>query len=167
MLSTDAVVHDLYATDEVTRTVVERFGDAVAPDGTVNRAALAERAFASSEGRIWLEEMLWPLVAARMAAWREQAALLDPPPPAIVVEVPLLFEAGMQDGFDATIAIVAPERQRRERAAARGHRALQQRGERQLTQEEKAARATYVVINDGDKHALSMKLSAILDMLCG
>ncbi len=101
-----------------------------------------------------------------MAAWRDQESHADPPPRAIVVEVPLLFEAGMESLFDATIAVVAPERLRQERAAARGHRALRERGERQLTQEEKAQRATYVVVNDGDEDALSAKLSSILDMLC-
>ncbi len=132
----------------------------------MDRAALAERAFATDEGRNWLEGLLWPLVNARMAAWRDQESRADPPPRAVVVEVPLLFEAGMERFFDATIAVVAPERLRQGRATARGHRALRERGERQLTQEEKAQRATYVVVNDGDKEALSTKLSSILDMLC-
>ena len=45
-LSTDAVVHDLYASDAVRAAVVERFGPAVAPGGSVDRTALAARAFA-------------------------------------------------------------------------------------------------------------------------
>ena len=38
-LSTDAVVHDLYGSDEVRAAVVERFGPEVAPNGRVDRAA--------------------------------------------------------------------------------------------------------------------------------
>ena len=41
--------------------------------------------------------------------------------PAAVVEVPLLFEAGMEAVFDHTIAVVADEALRAERAGARGH----------------------------------------------
>ena len=72
-LSTDAVVHELYASDDVRDAVVERFGADVAPNGTVDRAALAQRAFATPEDRAWLEGMLWPRVGARIAAWREQS----------------------------------------------------------------------------------------------
>ena len=79
---------------------------------------------------------------------KEQAAR-EPPPRALVVEVPLLFESGMDDAFDATMAVVADEAVRRERAGARGHAALDERTSRQLTQEEKAARATYTVANSG------------------
>ena len=46
VLSTDRIVHDLYECDEVRELVTGRFGQAVAPAGTVDRAALAERAFA-------------------------------------------------------------------------------------------------------------------------
>ena len=66
-----------------------------------------------------------------------------------MVEVPLLFESGMDAGFDATIAVVADEAVRRERAAARGHESVDERTARQLTQDEKAARATYAVANSG------------------
>ncbi len=165
VLSTDAVVHELYAGDEVRDAVVARFGDEVVSDGVVDRAALAERAFATPEDRDWLEGLLWPRVGARMAAWREELAARPDPPRAAVVEVPLLFEAGMEGAFDATIAVIADEDVRGRRASVRGHRALDERGARQLPQEEKAERATYVVENDGGVDELEAKLSSILDML--
>jgi dephospho-CoA kinase len=165
VLSTDAVVHELYASDEVRDAVLERFGPDVAPGGVVDRSVLATRAFATPEQRAWLEGLLWPRVGARMAAWREGLEHADPPPRAAVVEVPLLFEAGMEGAFDATIAVLADERLRSERAAARGHEALDERGQRQLSQAEKAERATYVVLNDGTVDELEHKLSSILDKL--
>jgi len=165
VLSTDAVVHELYGSDEVRDAVVERFGAAVAPDGVVERAVLAERAFATPEDRAWLEGLLWPRVGARMAQWRIDAERADPSPRALVVEVPLLFESGMEGAFDATISVLANEEIRAKRAAARGHRALDERGKRQLTQSEKAQRATFVVVNDGTVDELEHKLSAILDKL--
>jgi dephospho-CoA kinase len=159
------VVHELYETPEVIDAVKERFGEAVAPDGVVDRAAVARAAFASPDGREWLERMLWPRVGERMIEWREALEHRPPPPRAAVVEVPLLFEAGMDGAFDATIAVIADEEVRAQRAGDRGHQALEERSARQLSQEEKAQRATYAVVNDGTIDDLQRKLSAVLDIL--
>jgi dephospho-CoA kinase len=160
-------VHELYGSDEVRDAVTERWGPDVAPDGVVDRAAVARRAFAAPEDRAWLEGLLWPLVGARVAAWRTEVDAGDPPPRAAVVETPLLFEAGLEAGYDATIAVIADEAVRAERAAARGHHAVDERSARQLSQEEKAARATYVVANSGTVEQLELALAAVLDKLRG
>jgi dephospho-CoA kinase len=165
VLSTDAVVHALYEENEVTGAVVGRFGSSVAPTGVVDRSALAQRAFATPEDRRWLEELLWPRVGARIESWRQELAARSPAPRAAVVEVPLLFEAGMDGAFDATIAVIAPEEVRAARAGGRGHEALDERLARQLSQEEKSQRATYTVVNDDDVDALEAKLADVLDML--
>jgi dephospho-CoA kinase len=165
VLSTDAVVHELYESAEVRDAVVARFGPAVSRNGAVARAEVAKHAFATPEDRAWLEGLLWPRVGARMNAWREQLEHASPPPRAAVVEVPLLFEADMEGAFDATIAVIADEQLRAERAASRGHESLDERSARQLPQQEKAARATYAVVNDGTLDDLQAKLSGVLEML--
>jgi dephospho-CoA kinase len=165
VLSTDRVVHELYDSPDVRQAVVERFGPEVAPDGEVDRGALAQTAFATPEGRAWLEGLLWPRVGARIQQWRREVERADPPPAAAVIEVPLLFESGMQDAFDATIAVVAAEQLRASRAESRGHQALDERTARQLSQKEKAERATYVVVNDGSVEELQANLTSILEML--
>jgi dephospho-CoA kinase len=165
VLSTDAVVHELYASPEVRDLVVARWGEDVAPGGAVDRTAVAARAFATPDERAWLEGMLWPRVGARIAAWREQVLAREPPPLAAVIEVPLLFESGMDAACDATLAIVAPEPLREARAGARGHAAVSERTARQLTQEEKAVRATYAVVNDGSVEQLETRLSEVLAKL--
>jgi dephospho-CoA kinase len=168
VLSTDAVVHELYADKRVRDAVVERWGSEVAPDGVVDRGVVAAKAFAGgAEDRGWLESLLWPLVGARIAAWLESVRTLRPPPRAAVVEVPLLFEAGMEGGFDATIAVIAREDARRERAAGRGHALADERAARQLSQEEKAGRATFVVHNDGSEADLRRELADVLGKLSG
>jgi dephospho-CoA kinase len=164
-LSTDAVVHELYASGEVRDAVVARWGEAVAPGGVVDRAAVARRAFGAPAERAWLEGLLWPLVAARVASWREEAERRVPRPRAAVVETPLLFEAGMEGLYDATIAVVAEEAVRVERAAERGHQAVDERAARQLSQQEKAARATYVVANSGTVEDLELALADVLAKL--
>jgi dephospho-CoA kinase len=165
VLSTDRVVHELYEDPEVVGQAVDRFGDEVAPGGQIDRSEVARRAFATPEDRGWLELLLWPRVGARIAQWRTQVEQTSPPPRAAVVEVPLLFESGLEGQFDATVAVVTDEALRSERAGARGHAALEARSARQLSQEEKAARATYVVENDGTIRDLESKLSAVLAML--
>ena len=161
-LSTDAVVHELYASDEVRELVVARWGEEVAPGGVVDRSQIARHAFADPAERAWLEGELWPRVGRRVVAFRAAADAADPPPPAAVVETPLLFEAGMEGAYDATIAVVADEEARRERAAGRGHAAVDERASRQLTQDEKAARATHVVRNSGAVEELEQTLSELL-----
>ncbi|MGI8412286.1 MAG: dephospho-CoA kinase [Solirubrobacteraceae bacterium] len=167
VLSTDRVVHELYETFEVREALRCRFDASIVPAGVVDRGALAERAFAMPADRAWLEGLLWPRVGARIVAWHEQVQCSSPSPRAAVVEVPLLFESEMEDVFDATIAILADEKVRSRRAAARGHRALEERSARQLSQEEKAARATYVVANDSTVDQFEARLSSVLDMLDG
>ena len=61
--------------------------------------------------------------------------------------------------------VVADEATRRERAGARGHAALDERTSRQLTQEEKAARATYTVANSGTIEDLEQTLAGVLEKL--
>jgi dephospho-CoA kinase len=165
VISTDAVVHELYRTDAVRDAMVARFGVEVAPDGVVDRGALAARAFANDIDRDWLEQLLWPLVHGRVSAWHEQMLRTEPPPAVLVAEVPLLFEAGSEDMYDATIAVIADEQVRDARAQTRGIGALAEREARQLSQEEKAARSSFVVVNDGSEQELEQKLSAILAIL--
>jgi dephospho-CoA kinase len=165
VLSTDAVVHELIAGEAVRQALVDRFGEEIAPGGVVDRAAVATRAFASEDGRAWLEGLLWPLVGERVAGWVQQVRGSTPPPRAAVIEVPLLFESGLTDGYDATVAVVASEPLRRQRAAERGHALADERSSRQLPQEEKARRATFVVRNDGTEEDLERELSAVLDKL--
>lgn len=161
-LSSDAVVHELLTGGDIRDALIRRFGDAVAPGGEVDRGAVAEVVFGDDEQRAWLEGLLWPRVGERIISWREEQDRAEPRPRAAVVEVPLLFEAGMEAAFDMTIAVVADEAVRSERAGARGHRGVESRTSRQLSQDEKARRADVVVRNDGTLEELEKALSSAL-----
>jgi dephospho-CoA kinase len=82
-----------------------------------------------------------------------------------VVEVPLLFETGLESLFDATIAVVAADEVRAARAGARGTAGLEGRAGRQLPQDQKAALATYVVRNEGTVSELETELGALIDRI--
>jgi dephospho-CoA kinase len=160
-LSTDAVTHELLATDEVRDLLVEKLGPGIAPDGRIDRAAVASQVFGDDQKREWLERVLWPRVGQRVADFRESVGER----PVAVVEVPLLFESGMESVFDKTIVVVADEEVRAGRAAARGHQLVAERTARQLTQDEKSQKADFVVRNDGTVEELETKLSEVLAKL--
>jgi len=162
-LSTDAVVHDLLETPELRDLVAERLGSDVLADSGLDRARIAARVFADDGARAWLEGTLWPRVGARVAEWRAGVE----PGRVAVVEVPLLFESGMEKVFDATIAVVADEKVRAARAGTRGHEGMAGREGRQLSQSEKSQRADFTVRNDGTLEELKLSLSKVLAKLDG
>ncbi len=167
VLSSDQVVHDLLESEEVKELLVARWGEDVLSNGKIDRAAVAQIVFDKPDQLQWLERNLFPLVGAEIAAWRSDLATSGDPPRVAVVEVPLLFEAGAEDTFDTTIAIVADERLRAERAAARDHHAVDERASRQLSQDEKASRADHVIHNDGSLEDLERQVGDLLGRLAG
>jgi dephospho-CoA kinase len=163
-LSSDAVVHELLDSEPLVGRVVERWGPEVAPEGVVDRNRIGEIVFADPEQLTWLEQQIHPLVGERIGGW-----LADLPAETgiAVIEVPLLFESGMDEAFDTTVAIVTEDEVRRERAAARGHALVDEREARQLAQHEKAARAEHAIANDGSVEDLERALSALIAKLRG
>lgn len=125
-------------------------------EGAVDRGRVGAIVFDSTEELAWLESLLHPLVAARVADWR--ASLADDVPIA-VVEVPLLFETDMEDLFDATVSVIADDQLRVGRAGLRGTDLLEGRSDRQLPQDKKAARATHVIVNDGSREELERQVA--------
>src|SRR3954466_13954938 len=71
-LSTDSVGHELLTTGEVRDMLVERFGEKVAPDGEIDRGAIADHVFGDDEQRKWLEELLWPRGGGGVGQGREE-----------------------------------------------------------------------------------------------
>ena len=161
-ISSDAVVHGLLASPEVRGRLVDRWGEEVAPDGELDRERVGAIVFADPAELAWLESQLHPLVAARIAEW---AGSLPAGCEVAVVEVPLLFETGMESGFDATVAVVTDDALREARAGSAGTGLVDEREGRQLPQVEKAARSTYVVENDGEIADLERQLAQLLPEL--
>lgn len=161
-LSSDAVVHELLDSEPLLGRLTERWGLEVAPGGRVDRTRVGEIVFAAPEELSWLESQIHPLVGARIGAW---LGALPEATELAVVEVPLLFESEMEGAFDTTVAVVATEAVRRDRAEARGHALVGEREARQLAQEEKAARAGHVIENDGSVEDLERELSALVEKL--
>jgi len=162
-VSSDEIVHHLLRSDEsVKRAIVERLGEGVLDDeGGIDRSRVAERVFADRDQLGWLEALLHPLVSREYLTWREQLGRLEHPPDVSVTEVPLLFEAGSQDTFDAVVVITAPEDVRRRRTKV----PLEQRSGRLIDDQEKVRRADYSYVNDGSRRKLEAFVASVLDDL--
>ncbi|HEX6585977.1 MAG TPA: dephospho-CoA kinase [Solirubrobacterales bacterium] len=159
-LATDRVTHELLDDDEVRVALIGRWGDEIAPGGNIDRNRVGEIVFADPEELAFLEGVLHPRVGAHVFEWRQNLASDTD---LAVVEVPLLFEAAMDDAFDATVAVVADDRIREARLRERGQPGLEGREDRQLNQEEKERRADHVIRNEGSLDELESKVRDVID----
>ena len=160
VISSDDIVHRLLHEDESVREALrERFGDAVfAENGEVDRGAIAEIVFADRESLDWLEGLLHPLVVDEYMSWRERLAELDDPPRVSATEVPLLYEVGGQDRFDAVVVVTAPPEVR----GSRSEVASEEREPRLLPDSVKVAQADFAYVNDGSLEKLDDFVQAVL-----
>lgn len=158
VFSTDHAAHLALGLPEVREQLIERWGDDIVVDGDLDRNRIAQIVFEDAGELEWLEGMLHPRVREQVAEWR---SALDPSTEIAVVEVPLLFESGLEGTFDATVAVVSDDGNRDSRLAERGHEGNQGRESRQMSQAEKAERSTYVIHNDGSLEDLA---AAVTDL---
>jgi dephospho-CoA kinase len=164
VVSSDEIVHHLLREDEdVKRALVQKLGHGiVAPDGSVDRSAVAQSVFRDRELLAWLEGLLHPRVSAEYLRWRDELGKLPDPPAVCVTEVPLLYEAGSESRFDKVVVITAPRKLRE----ARTQKVLgANREERLLTDAEKAKRADYVYVNTASVEELDAFVAGVMEEL--
>lgn len=146
--------------------VVARFGDGVmAPEGSLDRAALAAIVFADPAALADLEAITHPLVAERAAALLAAA----PTGSVVVYDVPLLVEKDLARAYDRVVIVDAPDDVRVERLVVRGMSrpdALA-RMAAQAPRAERLAVADDVLDNTGDESALQAQVDRLWAALTG
>jgi dephospho-CoA kinase len=143
----------------VRRALLERFGRQILDENDeVDRSAIAEIVFADREALDWLEGLLHPRVVEEYMQWREQLAELPSPPVVSATEVPLLYEVGGQDRFDAVVAITAPAELRAQRSEV----VADQREPRLLPDSVKVAQADFAYVNDGSLDELDAFVADVM-----
>jgi dephospho-CoA kinase len=158
-VSSDEIVHHLLRREPVRDAIVERMGHGVvAPDGEIDRGALATVVFNDREALAWLESLLHPLVSLEYLEWRERLAELPDAPKVCVTEVPLLYETGAEARFDKIVVITAPEKLRRARSTV----ATEDREARLLPDSEKVERADFAFKNTGSLEELDEFVASVL-----
>lgn len=138
----DAAVHRLYGPGGAGAAAVGRLAPGAVTAEGVDRAALRARVAAEPALLGRLEAAVHPLVAADRAAFL--AAHADP---VVALDVPLLFETGLDALCDGVAVVSAPEAAQRARLAARGLSAAEAEAlvARQMPDRDKRARAAWVI----------------------
>jgi dephospho-CoA kinase len=163
VISSDDIVHELLRDDpEVRGAILERLGeDVLGEDGSIDRRKVGGLVFSDPEALSWLEGLLHPRVVARYLRWRDELADLPDPPVVSVTEVPLLYEVGGESRFDKVVVVTASPDVR----VARRIGPMRDRERRLLSDEEKAARADFVYVNDGTRAQLDEFVAGVVAAL--
>jgi dephospho-CoA kinase len=136
--------------------LVERYGPSIVlRDGMLDRRRLGDIVFQSPPERLWLEQQIHPYVRDRFEA--ELPALTDRGQTTIVLVIPLLFEARMDDLVDEIWVVYCPHEQQTKRLRERDHLTIEQINARinsQMAIEEKLKRADTVLNNSSTVDAL-------------
>ena len=164
LLDSDQIVRDRVLREPaVVASLRERYGDAVFDArGAVDRPELARRVFSADAEREWLEGLTHPLV---FAAWRE--AFAADPAARWVVEVPLLFEKGLENWFDFTVCVALSPEQQLARLEQRGlsRELAGQRISKQLPLARKIELSDFVLWNQGSPEFLEAQVDGLAKAL--
>ncbi len=162
VVDADAIVHSLQVPGTpVFQAMVERFGaEVVADDGTLNRQAVADVVFGDPEALRDLSQIVHPPVGEEIARRIEQEAATDH---VVILDVPLLVEAGRDDLAALVVVDLDPEIALRRLVESRGmgEGDARARMARQVSREERLARADFVVDNSGSPADLRVVLDAL------
>lgn len=164
VIDADALAREATGDPEVLGEIAAQLGPDLVRDGALDRAETARRVFGDPQARARLDAIVHPRVAAARRRRRAELQERRPRPPLIVHDVPLLYEAGLEDEVDAVVVVAAPLDARVARAAARGNLGpdeVRKRDAAQLPLEEKVGRADYVLDNGGDEAGLARQVDAL------
>ena len=162
-VSTDLMAKEVLTSRAGYNKILKKFGSGVfLKDGSIDRKKLAKEVFSDKSKRKRLESILHPEILKRALALIKRSN-----ENIIIVEVPLLFEAGLEKCFALTVCVDAPYSFRLRRAVARGWTSgeLRRRSAAQFTAAEKAARSDVVIGNGGSLRALKAKVGWVYDFL--
>lgn len=168
VLDADKIARSLTEPDSpILSQLVEAFGEEILfENGELDRKKLAEIAFATEEKRKLLSEIVTLKVKAIM---EDEGRLLEEEGARLAFfDVPLLFEYGMDEGYDEVWAVVAPLEIRYNRVMDRekiSEKDFYARDAAQISQEEKIARSQVVINNNSDLESLYGKIAKELDRI--
>ena len=158
------------ATDdpEVLAAISQQLGGDLVRGGQLDRAATARRVFGDPEARRRLNSIVHPWVRRAMAAQLTALLTSPKPPPVIILDIPLLYENGLEHTVEAVIVVNASLQTRIERVTARGALSADEvraRDSAQLPLEEKVKRADYVVDSEGEPSQLAAQIDSLWALL--
>ncbi len=141
--------------------------DILAPDGTLLRPKLAQKAFATCEDTQKLNQTIFPFITQELNA--QIAALQAGGVQTVLLDAPTLYESGANTLCQAVIAVLAPAEVRLARIMARdgiSKQAALQRMQAGKPDEFYKNRADYILLNNGDAAAFTQQAAAVLEEIC-
>lgn len=157
---TDRIVREqVLPSPEVKAAAISRWGTTVLDSGgALDRSRVATRIFSDPQERLWWESVVHPRVGK---IWRSEVALAPDQP--WVIEIPLLFEARLEKGFDFVVVVGADVATQLARVTARGMTQAQaeQRIASQLPLATKLNSANAVLWNEGSPAFLLAQIDAL------
>ena len=170
VLDADRIAHEVLDLPEVRETLSRKFGtEILTPDGRVDRAVLKTRVFGDAPDRVadrrFLESVVHPEVRDRIVAAVADALAAAVPPPAIVLDVPLLLEGPLDALCTRRVFIEVPDPERfRRTARTRGWTEAEHRAREaaQMPLDAKRARCDAVITNVEDPTALAARCRELL-----
>lgn len=171
-LSADTVAHRLLEPGQsVANAVVEAFGpQIVAPDGTIDRRLLAQIVFRDAEARQRLERLTHPAILAELRYGIQEARSIRGEDAVVVVEAPLLYEAGMEDWFHRIVVVAASFEEQMRRLTCRCGMSAEEAERRiraQMDLGAKMRRAHIVIWNEGCLEEVKRRIVKIWPLLAG
>jgi len=167
VIDSDAEAKQALDRPEIRSQLVEWWGPAITdPGGSVNRKAVADIIFRDPSQRARLESLVHPIVRARRADAKARATAARAR--AVVIDAPLLFEAGVDSECDVVMFVDAPRDVRLERVRATRNwdeAELARRESSQLPLDEKRRRSRYVIANSGDTATLTAGVRETLNLI--
>jgi dephospho-CoA kinase len=154
LLDADRAGHEVLAQDAVRVMLVDRWGPSIlTPDGSVDRSAIAKHVFAAGERadaeRAFLETVLHPRIRTLLSEKTAEFAAAGRP--AVVLDAPLLLEAGWGPMCNLLVMVDSPRETRLARAIERGWNTdeFTRRESAQWSVDDKRREANVLIRNDG------------------
>jgi len=160
VISADDLAHEALGSASIQKKLITEFGERIWHDDQIDRQILGSIVFGDSLRTSKLNDITHPYIIGRIQKMLEtQAESIT------VYEIPLLFEAGLENLFDIIVMMWASENVRRDRLLKRKGMTENKISEimaKQISQETAKAKADYVIENDDSYKDLEQKLQDLM-----
>lgn len=162
LFDADKFCHDLYFDPEIAAKTLALFGDGVMQNGVISRREIAGRVFGDPEALRQLNDLIIPAFEKGLKQFVfDCRANADN----AVAEIPLLYEGGYEELFDAVLCVWAPPGVRQKRLESCRNFSAEEfsaREQHQMAADKKLERADFAVINSGKAEDLYRQLDELL-----
>lgn len=161
IIDADQIAHEITKKDKASiRIIADHFGaDIIAPDGSLQRNKLRQIIFNNKDERLWLEQLLHPLIRKAMFEQMQTCHY-----PYCILVIPLLAESNEIDFIDRVLVVDAPLELRKQRAQQRDdttNEDIEKIIRSQSNHQQRLSIADDVITNDADLQALKNKVFAL------